>query len=495
MFAWATVPGIEAIHYAYDSSTIFISNRPMAIAAALVGDGGLTEIDLDQDYLLDYISFGFSMSGGTPFSRVSTVPADHALSVYQGEFAIVPAPPQPPKQISPVSNDLHTGAQELLDALRNATQRKITALGDQPLQLRLSGGKDSRLMLALLLDAGVRDIVAVTQGGSTSEEAMVAADLAELAGIEHRIKLASLNVPTSVYDSVVQSVRDSQGMLLSEALGMPYAFADPISTGEGYAAGQWPTFKAPYVRKKAHPLSDLDQEWHAHTADNLSPDMYDRASRAMRNWVASAPSVSNNEILYLYGRNVRSTNYMHASSIAIDSYSMIFFPFVDAEVTAVADVLPAHAKRSELPIFLALRELWSESLAVPLARGGKFRFESGGPLAGVSGSDFDSRRKKPQREVAAMNPDYLDQASDRSLLKSPLKEGASFILDSPHWSQLRSYISIAFARRLEQLASAETEHEVLSTILTSRRQRVFTRVGIWRLISADAWLSRRWLTV
>jgi hypothetical protein len=181
-------------------------------------------------------------------------------------------------------------------------------------------------------------------------------------------------------------------------------------------------------------------------------------------------------------------------SIAIDSYSMIFFPFVDAEVTAVADVLPDHAKRSEVPLFLALRELWSDSLAIPLARGGKFRFESGGPLAGLSGSDFDSRRKKPQRDVAAMNPDYLDQASDRRLLKSPLKEGASFILDSPYWPQLRDYTSTGFARRLEQLASAETEQDILSTILTSRRQRVLTRVGIWRLISADAWLSKRWLT-
>lgn len=492
LFAWGTVPGIEAIYYSHNEDTIFISNRPLPIACGRVR-ASVHEIELDEEYLRDYLSFGFPMSGNSPFSGVWSVPAGSAVSVYQGEFAIVEAPNSPTASLEPTPHDHSAGSAELTSALRLATQRRLESLGDRPIQLRLSGGKDSRLMLALLRDAGATKITAVTQGDASSQEVMVAKELAHLAGVEHQSVHARLANVAGVLDSVDQSIKDSQGLLLSEAIGMPYAFADPLQIGEGYAAGQWPTFKAPYVRSTAHTLSDLDIEWNAHIADNLSAELYEHASRSIRKWVASVSSIANNDILYLYGRNVRANSYMQASSIAIDKYSKVLFPFVDSQVTSVSDVLPDNARRSEIPLFLAMRELWPESLSVPLARGGRFRFERKGAVEGISGPDFGRRTQKPKpTDINVVNPDYLDQAADRELLDSPLSEGARRVLLSETWPSLREYLSSDFVGLLERLANSGSEHEALVSLKT-RRRRILTRVSIWRLIAADAWLSKRWL--
>jgi hypothetical protein len=67
---------------------------------------------------------------------------------------------------------------------------------DAPLRLSLTGGKDSRLCLAIVKAAGLRDCVDVyTNGVSDSPEAQVARAVAEAAGYTHRTHGAGMNTP------------------------------------------------------------------------------------------------------------------------------------------------------------------------------------------------------------------------------------------------------------------------------------------------------------
>jgi hypothetical protein len=74
------------------------------------------------------------------------------------------------------------------DAVTDALVRSVRALEsvDGPLRLGLTGGKDSRLCLALVKAAGLRDRVDVfTSGGPDSPEVEVARSVAEVAGFAH----------------------------------------------------------------------------------------------------------------------------------------------------------------------------------------------------------------------------------------------------------------------------------------------------------------------
>ena len=67
-----------------------------------------------------------------------------------------------------------------------AEARGLAAL-DTPLYLPLSGGKDSRLLLSLLLAAGMSDIESYTSGPIDGDEVRCAAEVAAVAGIPHRL--------------------------------------------------------------------------------------------------------------------------------------------------------------------------------------------------------------------------------------------------------------------------------------------------------------------
>lgn len=494
IFAWNTVPALEAVHYGEDAGYIYLSNRPLAVALAMAR-GVVDAVQTSDDYLAEALNFGFSMSGQTPFDGVRTIPTRGAVRITEGRLELVDGPARPAAAIAPTEDPFSPGVAELEAALNRSTDRLLAALPEKTIQLRLSGGKDSRLLLGLLRNRGVKDLHAVTQGNETSEEVMVAAQLAEMAGIQHSVVRPAMSVPASVIDSYTQSLRDGQGYFLSEALGSPYAFADPFVVGEGYASGQWPTFKGLYQRKKSIVQADLDHEWAAHNAQILTPELNERTARVLLDWAESMPGATPAEILYAYGRDVRASRYMQASTVVVDAYSQVFYPFADSEVTAVSDALVPYLRYSHIAMFLVMRRVWNESLAVPFARGGRFRFERDGPSEKLSGPDFAQRTAAPEpRPVTVLGADRMAGVPDRALVEEPLTASSRYLLECASWPRLETLLSPQFVALIRRLAAMKTEHEALMTLRTAKG-RVHTRVNLSRAILADRWLSREWLQV
>ncbi|VXC04075.1 hypothetical protein [Citricoccus sp. K5] len=434
------------------------------------------------------------MSGQTPFAGVRTIPTRSAVKISAGRLEVVEGPARPPAAIVQTEDVFQQGVSELEAALYSSTDRLLAALPEKPIQLRLSGGKDSRLLLGLLRNRGVKDLHAVTQGDENSQEVMVAAQLAELAGIQHSVVRAAMSVPSSVIDSFTQSLRDGQGYFLSEAIGAPYAFAAPFVVGEGYAAGQWPTFKGLYQRKRTIVQEDLDREWAAHNAQILTPELNERTAQALLDWAESMPGSTPADILYAYGRDIRASRYiMQASTVVVDAYSQVFCPFADSEVTAVSDALSPYLRFFHVAMFMVMRRVWSESLAVPLARGGRFRFERDGPLEKLSGPDYAQRAATPEpRPVTVLGAEQMADVPDRMLVDEPLTASARYLLDSAAWPRLEQILSPGFVALIHRLAAMETEHEALMALRTKVR-RIHTQVNLSRAILADRWLSREWL--
>jgi len=80
----------------------------------------------------------------------------------------------------------HECVEYLLEKLRGLFARIAFAVGERPVSLGLSGGYDSRLMLALALDAGLKISAFTFRSKAHSNESAVARALAEIAGVELR---------------------------------------------------------------------------------------------------------------------------------------------------------------------------------------------------------------------------------------------------------------------------------------------------------------------
>ena len=159
--AWNTVPAFEAVHWGKDGGHVYLSNRPLLVALALAG-GRRDAVALSPSYLAEYLSFGYSMTGQSPFENVRVLPVDRAVQVHDGRVTDVEAPAG---LTHPLSAD-HTpeeGADALADAMRASADRVQRRVGERPLQLRVSGGADSRLLIGLLRGRGM-EISTLTYG-------------------------------------------------------------------------------------------------------------------------------------------------------------------------------------------------------------------------------------------------------------------------------------------------------------------------------------------
>lgn len=491
LIAWNTVPTVEAVHYAEDRDFIYVSNRPLGIAICLAARQR-RKIRLSDEYAAQYLVFGFCVSDITPFEGVKVLAPRQALSIGDGVLRLIAAPNEPLAHLEDTEQATQKGSRELTDALRSATRRQLELQGDKPIQLRLSGGLDSRLLLGLLREAGAANVTSVCQGSQSSEEAMVAAELADLAGTEYFTTVPNLIDRNSMVGSFLKSIEQSQGFIPSEALVSPYAVADPITDGESLAAGQWPLFKGVLERRANNPLENMWNGLKSRADLNLSPKFNHQVEQSMRNWYATIPAISNHELLYMWGRDIRSSRYLQPHTIQVDLESQMFYPFLDSEVTRIADALPFMNRLRQYAMFYALQEIWPESLKVPVANNGRFRFETSGPVDGVSGESFEMRTAPPKPlSEPVRNLDAFSSVSDQEFVKSPVVAAAKFVLGSSSWRQLRRMLSDEM--RTIVVRSSKLREADARKLAPKDKSGRWLQLMMWRYVLVAIWLEGDWI--
>lgn len=491
VFAWNTVPTLEAIHYGQDDEFTYISNRPLFIALAM-SDGNSSLVSLEEKYAYEYLNFGYSISGVTPFRGVRTLAPRSSLRVTGGAIHIGPAPRQVEISLEERENRWFTGANELSSAFLNATERALERRGTDHIQLRLSGGLGSRIILGLFRERSDVNITAVTQGEATSEEVMVAAQLADVAGVKHMAVIPGANDPNSFVGSMLKSIADSQGFIPSEALVAPYQNASPIEVGENLVAGQWPLFKGVMDKTNAKSLDYVYERFSRTNAKILRPELNQYSFGVFENWMASVPAKTNLELLYMHGRDLRSSRYLQAHVVQADADSQVMYPFCDSEVVAVADVLPALNRMQNVTGFLALSQIWEDALKIPTARGGAFKFEATAPLEGISGDFYDLRRKPPKPFRGRIHRLSDNGPGFDSFRSTPMTSVASFLVASDNWTEVKSILDADFVDKILVLSKCDEATAVKSHPSRVGRKNVLIR--LFRTLLVDQWLSKKWLT-
>ncbi|WP_309081253.1 asparagine synthase-related protein [Zhihengliuella sp.] len=494
LFAWNTVPTVEAVHYAQDADFTYVSNRPLLIALAM-NDGELARVELDvEGYLPEYLNFGFSIGGATPFKGVTTLKPRSTLAVVDGEIGFGPAPVADRIELVEQENERHTGAAELADAFQAATRRCVDRRYSDQVQLRLSGGLDSRIILGLLRGHPTLEVTAVTQGGHDSPDAAVAALLAERAGVPHRVVYPELTDDDGFVESMRRSIFESQGFMPSEALTAPYAAAAPMNGREMLAAGQWPLFKGVLDKSGKNTLDEVRAKLFGVDARMLNAELNGRTRGAVADWMSSVHGLSNLEYLYAYARDIRSSRYLQPHNIQVDRVSQMMYPFLDSQVAAVADVLPAINRMRNISAFLAVEKVWPEALRVPTPANGRFRFEITQPMEGVSGPYYEERMAvAPPYAGPVIRPAAVDRPAFRDYVGDPFRSVARYLVDSPRYAVLQPLLGEQMqdiVRRLTEMPVGEA----LAPYPDLPPARII-RLRLWRLMLADLWLERGWMTL
>lgn len=488
--AWNTVPSVDPIYFAQDEKNFYISNRPVICKLAQT-QRDLNPADLDPNYLLEYLEFGYSFSGVTPYTGVQALPSRRALSVYGNSFTFISSPSEYFPALAREEDDRYTGARELSEALLSATRRCVerSAYGD--LQIRLSGGFDSRLLLGLFKQTSDQKIVCVTHGVQSDDEVAIAHELAELAGVEHIVKAPDPLEQLNYFGSLKKSIFDSGGLIPSESLVAPFSPTAPFSGGGAISLGQWPLFKG-YLDKNPTSNEDTVNYLIATRACNILEGSHsEHISSAIEGWLSSLGAVSNAEILYDFARDHRASHYLEAQTSQIDRECQVAYPMVDSEVTAVSDLLPLRNRALNFASFLALKEVWPEALGVPLNTLQTLRFESAGPVDGLSGNLFEARRRPPVPYTGDVQRAKYSGTEFESIMQGLEFYSARYVTAHPYWPTLKTILSPEFTAKIADVLGAGPVEA--RGLFESYAELKTTRVIFSRLVLACIWVTGEWM--
>jgi hypothetical protein len=197
----------------------------------------------DPLHLCALLNPGFPLGDLTPFTGVTALASATALQLLNGEVTRVQGPPADKAETTPEPRPRggpaprlalsRRGARDVAEALVAAVAPLRDA--DGPVELSLTGGKDSRLIAAALVKANV-PVVARTHGFDDHPDVVVAAEIARRLGIEHVVRTpAAPGQRVDVLGRIRATVLVADGMLSAfENVGRPDPSASPALTAGGH---------------------------------------------------------------------------------------------------------------------------------------------------------------------------------------------------------------------------------------------------------------------
>lgn len=490
ILAWNTVPAMDPIYFCDSQEHFLISNRPIICKLAELKRRVRIE-DLNHEYLAEYLEFGYSISGISPFKSVATLPSRSALSISGRSFTFVAAPIQPTPEIDQQSDPRRYAAPELATALENAASRCFARSSYRDLQIRLSGGLDSRFLLGLFSKTDFDEIKCVTHGVASDKEVAIASQLASMAGVPHVIKAPEPLVRFDYLSSLVKSIKDSGGLIPSESLVAPFSPTNPSSNGGAITLGQWPLFKG-YL--DGVPTADENEVLYrifTRGSGLVNDELSEYCSDVLERWLSSMVAVSNAEVLYNFARDMRSSRYLEAQTSQTDRDCQVSYPMADSEVTALSDAIPIENRAPNYVSFFALQQIWPEALTVPLNTTKTLRFEANGPLAGVSGLSFKNRRGEPSPFTGFVHEPVYKGTDFAKVMGAIEFYAAEYVAQSSVWQKLRPMLDSSTVQLVETIVAAGPSRS--ASLFSSYVEKKSKRVALSRLALAAMWAEGAWL--
>ncbi|WP_133064796.1 hypothetical protein [Corynebacterium hadale] len=485
---WNTIPALEAVHYTENQNYVFASNRPLLAELARV-NGDTSGLALNQEFLEQYLMFGFTLDSNSPFEKVKILDVDQALEIDGGRLSLIG---RPEGLVSSLPN-LHTEADavdHLSKALVDATHRSLSKFKGDNIQLRMSGGKDSRLLLGLTKKAGY-PVYGVTFGKPDDEEVKVAGELCGAAETKLVVTAPKPVERPTLGAKVDRTILMSDGIPASEPHTSIYYGASPLVPGDAIVLGQWPLMKGGQAKKLNYSKEGIQRALNRQAAWFVDEGVRNMYGLFLDEWQRTERASSDLEFLYLFARNFRSGRWLQAHINLYERDSFIAYPIADEQVAAVSDAMTMTEKVSQRVLFQALEAVWPAAVRVPLSNGNNWRFERGEPADDL-GSDSYQERHRDLTGIGNNGRMVVDPNLDKyKAVEYTRAIGSQMALElsrSENRELLFGLITPEFKQTLHSIAQGDF------VIPEGSSQREILKF-VWRLYVADRWLNKEWLSV
>lgn len=424
--------GAESVFHAESSDVLVVGNR--ALLVHLVADPSGPHVD--PLGLASIVSTGYAVTDRTAFEAVRAVPP----------ATTVRAVPSGRAQLSALAY-----AEEPLqvaEALR-ASVRPLRAGGDR-VQLGLTGGRDSRLLVALLHAAGVT-VTTRTSGLADDPDVVVATEVAAALGVPHRVTppmgaaMHADAVTIDVVGRLKEAVVLADGMLTAyDRVGRIDDVYRPAMNPFGGSGGE--------ILRGYYAGAVKDPDDAAAVLAYMRGRLFGSAARLTRElrvafeadcepWLAAAgrDGVVALEDFYVRQRTGRWTAAARGSA---SIGSMAQRPYLDHEVVRAVRAVPLRSRVSENLIADLLDDLAPQLRDVRFA-GRRWKFDQRPPSDPLARAAWQAR--------APVVGEHGDQASFNWRLDLPAvrDELTQVVLDAPE-----AFWQIADRRRVEELLLA-----------------------------------------
>ena len=416
---------VDPVYVAQVPGGVILSDRAMwaASAADRLGEGD----PLHACALLG--GPGYPLGGATPFAGVRAADGATSLEALGGSLLERPVA---------VPDNQPTGPARVAAALVAAVAPLRSV--PEPVELSLTGGKDSRLVVAALVAAGV-PVRARTHGFPQHPDVVVAAEVARLLGIEHDVRTpATPEARIDVATRIRATVLVADGMLSAfENVGRPDHSPASVVTAGGHggellrggyaetaAGGRYLPGATAYAKRAARATELLRRLTTGHVT-LLRPGAAAGYVASLGRWSVTALSRGPLRALDDFYLVNRAGRWSAAARQAYLLRENLVQPLFDDGVVEAARAVPLADRVSGALPEAVLRELcrerWASLADVPYA---------GKPAKGLVPEAFDWRRQYGD-QVARFLRDYtMDLGSTSSLFDVINPAAAEKALALPH---------------------------------------------------------------
>jgi hypothetical protein len=222
VYAKTSITRVDPVYVAEIPGAVVLSDRAMWAAAVADRMG-----EHDPEHACALLNTGFPLGTATPFKGVSALPPAASAHLLSGQLTVVRG------DLNSSGLSREATAADVASALVAAVAPLAEA--GEPVELSLTGGKDSRLIVAALVAAGV-PVRVKTHGFPAHPDVTVAAEVARRLGIEHRVLTPTEpSQQTDVAARLRAAVLVADGMLSAfENVGRPDPSAAPALTAGGH---------------------------------------------------------------------------------------------------------------------------------------------------------------------------------------------------------------------------------------------------------------------
>jgi hypothetical protein len=342
LFAWSTRPGLRPIAKSEGQDGLVLGTRPRLVHA-LTRD--FRAPSFDYDYMRASLC-SWSLDDRTPYQGTTLLPVDKTWRVQAGVCTVQehPTPPFAARE--------NRSMRRQRGLYRAALHEAVEPLRSLPgFELRLSGGKDSRLMAAVIAERGIVPSTVVCHGAEDSPDVRVARTVAERLGWSLKTAIPVTGYRGGILPAARHNLALSDGFFATEPRHIPYPVESLVGErGPGMVMGHMELQKGGWAHSpretREHSLA-VAREKVARLQGAVVPELCEAMWRRVEEYAATLQPQIEAEYGYLLNYHFRVGRWLTSHCLSHAKEHLLVYPLIDEKVTRVLSGAPLWHLTSE----------------------------------------------------------------------------------------------------------------------------------------------------